>query len=158
MHRPEPADLLAGVADVLRESVLVELDDGAARRQLKAALQIVERVGRSTDRLPAYLVEDAGDVLRTLAALELNDAALRDRIDAAGVEHERIVRAGWGAPVPELRAVHETLQRCVIDAERWASAGTSPARTAAGVALRALYLRMLRREALAWGLPGAETP
>lgn len=66
MFRPTAGELIAGIADSLRETVLPSVSGGAAQRQLKAALHALGRLQRSWDRLPRYLADDNADLQQTL--------------------------------------------------------------------------------------------
>jgi hypothetical protein len=150
MHAPDHSELLLGVADVLREAVLVELDDGAARRQLKAALHIIERVGRSVHRTPGYLVADIDDMLRTLRAVVPTGAPLGPQVDDAAAARQAIETQGWSTPFEDLVRLHDRLQGLVV-----ALAGATPEHPDADRELAGLYRRMLDRESDALGLRGA---
>lgn len=69
MQRPSTGELLAGLAHALETEVLAALPDGAARRQLKAAVHLIARLERTWDLAPAHLAADNADIEGTLAAL-----------------------------------------------------------------------------------------
>lgn len=69
MLNPGPADLLAGVAEALKTTVLPELADGPARDQMTAAIAIIAKAARALPGFPTYLHEDIADLATTLPQL-----------------------------------------------------------------------------------------
>jgi hypothetical protein len=68
MIHPTSADLLKGVEDALRETVLPELARGtAARKQMQAALEILRHVAHALPVEAAVLAADNTDMAAVLA-------------------------------------------------------------------------------------------
>ena len=99
MLRPSPGDLLKGVRAGLKSSVLSALPKGAAQRQLKAALHLLERLERSWDLMGAHLAADNRDIETTLGGID--DAGLRAQLA------EQPGTAPSGFNCPQLRAAAE---------------------------------------------------
>jgi hypothetical protein len=67
MIRPTNTELLAGVAEALKETVLPELARGtAARKQLQAAIEILRRVAFALPNEAAVLEADNADMAEVL--------------------------------------------------------------------------------------------
>lgn len=158
MHRPRADELLAGVATALEENVLPALDDLCARRQLKASVQLLRRVGRAWDRLSPYLVSDNDDVRRTVEGLAatLGYTNLAGRLDTSPATPAPPSLRQREATA-ELIAENEALHTLLIElderlrADRRADTAT---KSRSRDELSALYRRMLTREADAWGTEG----
>jgi hypothetical protein len=69
MLNPSIVDLLNGVAATLRTEVLVELEPGPARDQVRDAVALIRRVARAVPGLTAHLVTDIADLADTVEAL-----------------------------------------------------------------------------------------
>jgi hypothetical protein len=68
MIHPTSADLLKGVEEALRETVLPELPRGtAARKQMQAALEILRHVAHALPMEAATLAADNADMAAVLA-------------------------------------------------------------------------------------------
>jgi hypothetical protein len=146
VHRPTPAELLGGVHRTLAAEVLPELADGAAQRQLKAALVILRRLEQACERLPAYVDEEAEDVATTLRAV-LGRVASTD--PAAQTLASRLPDAPEaGAPYDSAGAARRDvdLQALLIEVDALLRAQASPALAD----LMALYARMVTRQEQAW--------
>ncbi len=69
MLLPSTGDLLHGLRQSLKQTVLPEVPDGAASRQLKAALHLLGRLERSWDLAGAHLAQDNADIEAVLGEL-----------------------------------------------------------------------------------------
>ena len=90
MLKPTLGELVGNISRSLREDVLGEVPQGAAQRQLKAALHALDRVERSWGQLGQMLIEDNRDITATL----------RDIVAALETE-------GTRAPEPVLSALND---------------------------------------------------
>lgn len=159
MRKPLVGDILAGITSTLRDSVLPALGDGAAQRQLKAALFSLGRLQRSWDRWPSYLSDDNADLRETLQTVL---AAIATHPDARAAADELTLRlgvaraAGDSTRFPSLAALGESndeLQElaCATDALVQHHKTAAPALFAPiGTQLEQLYQRMIDRELTAW--------
>jgi hypothetical protein len=166
--KPSIGDLLNGVANSLRESVLPEIPAGPTRRQVQAAVSIIRRVALVWDKTGSYLYADNKDIeetLRQLAAI-LDRAEsygsggdlklLRQRLSAAldqcgdaGVEYPS--PAALGVRNVELQGLLVELQEALHgqSSPEVSAQSDSPARAERieiAAMLRALFRRMLERE------------
>ncbi len=165
MFKPTAGELLEGVADGLRQSVLPNLPAGDAHRQLRAALHVLERLRRSWDLLPSYLESDSTDMRQILRQVLAALAPTPDDLPAAlhGVarrlgtlraEGESSVR---GVNAPELAAqcsIHAQLQALVAEVDAWMRAPGQREQAASieqARALDGLYVRMSDRHLRASG-------
>jgi hypothetical protein len=166
MLTPTTGTLLRAVRIELTDQVLPELPDGAARRQLKAALHILGRLERCWDRQAPYLEADNADLAHTLDIVlgELVDAPdatgyrqLRARLTQTGIDPPLTPVVDRGVTDPGLRrlmSVNYGLQEILVGlgaalrADRQTSA---PARRRADDALAGLHRRLLNRAAAAAG-------
>lgn len=166
MLTPTAGTLLRAVRIELADQVLPELPDGAARRQLKAALHLLGRVERCWDRQASYLEADNADLAHTLDIVlgELVDAPdatgyrqLRARLTQTLIDPRPAPVANRGVTDPGLRrlmSVNYALQEIVVDlgAELRADRHTpAPARQHADDMLTGLHRRLLSRAARAAG-------
>lgn len=111
MLEPKPADLLEGVIDALRESVLPALPPGAAQRQLRAALHALGRLQRSWDRIPDYRNADIEDMRATLESMStepLRDDLTHQELQQLLVEIDTVLR---DRSDPQARALDELYER-----------------------------------------------
>jgi len=69
MLLPSTGELLHGLRQSLKQTVLPEVPGGAAARQLKAALHLLGRLERSWDLAGVHLAEDNADIEAVLGAL-----------------------------------------------------------------------------------------
>ncbi|MEZ0603105.1 hypothetical protein ACAX43_13265 [Paraburkholderia sp. IW21] len=170
MFKPTVGELLAGMADGLRQSVLPAVTGGAAQRQLKATLHALGRLQRSWDRWPAYLAEDNADVRRTLESVlpDLQAAApgsvaslqaIARRLEAPapdpGVQVPGVNDPGLAAACVLNEALHANLAAL----EEWLRPPGQNAlaeREHALQMLRELYGRMAERELQAWAVQSEE--
>lgn len=171
MLRPTTSDLLRGISASLRQSVLPSLGQGAAQRQLKAALHTLGRLERSWDLLPAYLEADNADMrecLETilgalkasgttpptaLTSLEQTVAKVQDGQVAsiAGFNDRALAMQG---------ALNLSLQALVVEVDGWLRAPPQSANQVVATnipLLDALYSRMVDRELQAWATDPQET-
>jgi hypothetical protein len=165
--KPTPGQLLGGIADSLRRSVLPALPPGNAQRQLKAALHALGRLERSWDRWPTYLAGDNADLRGTLLAALDALPAPAGSVPAALAERLRQVQTATGAAIAgigdpalaQAAALNLELQELVAELDTWLRA---PERAADRIGtdqlqvLEDLYRRMVSRELLAWGTAAAE--
>ncbi|MGY9075470.1 MAG: hypothetical protein ACKVHU_21265 [Acidimicrobiales bacterium] len=148
MTEPSPAELLAGVAEALEQTVLPSLERGEARNQVMAAIGIVRRCGGALDGYGAMLHADCVDLLATLRQTR---AAAPDLLaeDHAGKDFDDSLRAAddlLASAYPEassLAKVHTELSNqlavLLLAAQREGSAQIPK--------LRRLLERMVAREA-----------
>ncbi len=135
MIYPTISELLSGVAASLDETVLPELSPGSGRNQLVAAIALIRRSAAVGETIGAYLWEDNRDiteVLSEVAPLVGLDPPPTDAGDGYPTVDE--LRRRNLALQHQLVAIHDTLRE---------DAGSPRAQAA----LRALYERMLSREA-----------
>ena len=125
MTEPTPAELLAGVADALEQSVLPELDRGAVRNQVMAAIGIVRRCGEATDRYGPFLYADCVDLIATLRQSSVDDPALSDiagqQLADALATGDRVLGEAYPLPsglVEAHRALSEVLALLLLEAQR----------------------------------------
>jgi len=163
MLRPTIGELLRGVREGLRESVLPALPSGHAQRQLKAALHTLARIERSWDRLPAYLAQDNADLSQTIrSVVESAAAGATGQAGTLASIGERLAALpGTAAAVPgigdpalaQAAADNDTLQQLLSGLESALRSG-DPSETAAWAplteVLERLYERMVERELAAW--------
>ncbi len=128
INQPTTGRLLEGVVETLESVVLPELArGGAARRQLRAAIDILRRLAFAAPRIGPSLDADNADMAATLRGL--GPLADQTAIDNAAALPDR-----------------ETRNAALQDALAVAQAKVEEERPEAAVALRALYRRMLERE------------
>jgi len=166
--RPTFGELLRGVRTGLEGAVLPALPQGAASRQLKAALTLLRRLERSWDRRIPYLLTDVSDIAASLAAIAVPLARGDGSAGACACEVLERLRDGACGPLHErdavadierLDGVHLSLRQAIVDLEgavrRDASLDTTR-RADTLTAFAALHRRMLGRElhALGLGEPG----
>jgi hypothetical protein len=152
--RPAPGELLRGIREALRESVLPALPAGAAQRQLKAALHALARLERSWDRYSTCLREDNADMRasgRAILQAAQNCGGAFDDLRAvfeAGLPAPLAEFAGIGDP--ELRqaaADNLQLQQALVALdERIRSLAPGADCPQPQALLAALYRRMALRE------------
>jgi hypothetical protein len=161
VFKPTVGELLAGMADGLRQSVLPAVTGGAAQRQLKATLHALGRLQRSWDRWPAYLAEDNADVRRTLESVlpDLQAAAPGSVASLQAIAR----RLEAPAPDPGVQAaacvLNEALHANLAALEEWLRPPGQNAlaeREHALQMLRELYGRMAERELQAWAVQSEE--
>lgn len=166
MFRPTVGELLSGITDSLRESVMPAVSGGAAQRQLKAALHTLGRLQRSWDRWPAYLEEDNEDIRQTLDAV-LSDlsrelSTLPPPIEVITSQLKtRMSDLLPGAPCFNDRALSVAgarnleLQGLLVALDDWLRASgqaAQPAGKSRQQMLDRLYRRMTERELQAWAI------
>ncbi len=159
MRKPLVGDILAGITATLRDAVLPALSDGAAQRQLKAALFSLGRLQRSWDRWPGYLNADNADMLATLQSV-LSHSAMHPAARAAADELlQRLGLTQTGTligDIPSLGSLGELndeLQElvCATDTLIQQYKSAESVRFAPLAAqMEALYQRMIERELAAW--------
>lgn len=168
MFKPTAGELLEGVIDGLRQSVMPALPPGTAQRQLRAALHVLGRLQRSWDLLPDYLEADTEDVRATLHAVLAAQAFPRDdgrptvasRLEALRADESAVIR---GVNAPALAAqcsTHEQLQALLAETDSWLRAPERNSELACieqASMLDKLYARMAERQLRAWGTQEAET-
>lgn len=158
MIRPTPGELLRGVREALRESVLPALPPGQAQRQLKAALHALGRLERCWDRLPAGLAADNADLRGTAQSVI---AALLPQAGADAQQLQRLAARcaepaaaadpavpGIGDPaLARAAAENLALQQALTELDACVRGRPErPARAAQLDALAGLYRRMVARE------------
>ena len=165
MLLPTTGELLRAVHVELAAQVLPELPDGAARRQLRAALHLLRRLERSWDRQAPYLRADNADLDHTLDELLAGTGdddryiPLRRRLDRLRDEPPELA-GDHAVSDPDLRrlmAVNHALQELLADldaAVRADQALPPEARSSYATTLSALHRRMLARAAEAAGTDG----
>jgi hypothetical protein len=146
VREPDGAELIAGVRSALRADVLPALADGAAQRQLKAALVILGRLERSWGRLPAYLDAEAADIEATLGSVLRAVAAVDD--GALAEPFAEALAAAAAAPEPADR--DERLQALLATVDARLRETDDPRAERALAELMRLYRRMVDRQAAAW--------
>lgn len=166
MLTPTTGTLLRAVRTELTDQVLPELPDGAARRQLKAALHLLGRLERCWDRQAPYLEADNADLARTLdivlgGLVDAPDATgyrqLRARLTQIRTDPPPVPVADRGVTDPGLRrlmSVNYALQEIVVDlgaALRADQQTPAPNRQRADDTLAGLHRRLLNRAAAAAG-------
>lgn len=164
MFRPTAGELIGGVSRSLRETVLPELPPGAGIRQLRAALQALDRVQRTWDLLPSGLADDNADIEATIAAiiafLGSEAAEVNAALAAADQSFEDTAAetpAAWGVHAPTLTglmAINRRLQSRLIALDAWLRAADEKQPNTYGPLCRkidALYGRMIDRELATWG-------
>lgn len=144
MLKPSPAELLAGVAQALDETVLAAMERGPARNQVQAAIGIVRRCSGAIDTYGPVLHTECTDLaesLRSIAAADPGVLADRSEFDLA-VDAADSMLAGSYPSVSELTetalSLRLELAKLATQAERHQS-GQLPA-------IRELFDRMLERE------------
>jgi hypothetical protein len=168
MFRPTPGELLAGITESLRATVLPELNGGAAHRQLKAALHTLSRLRHAWDRLPSYLAEDnadiratMSDVIRGLRAASKSSpdtlAAIDGRLESIhAVRPEALLQDDFNdESLARTAAVSETLQALLIELENFLRLPANIELVGvdqASAQLEQLYRRMTQRELTAWAI------
>lgn len=137
MQRPSPGMLLKGLRESLAGTVLPAVTDGAAMRQLKAALHLLGRLERSWDLTQSHLAADNADIEHLLVA--------QPSIGSAGALEARVARVevaepqGFNDPaLRKLAARNLALHQLLLDLP------DDPA-------LPALYARMAARDAVSVG-------
>lgn len=166
MLTPTTGTLLRAVRTELTDQVLPELPDGAARRQLKAALHLLGRLERCWDRQAPYLEADNADLAHTLdivlgGLVDAPDATayrqLRARLTQIRIDPPPAPVADRGVTDPGLRrlmSVNYALQEIVVDlgtALRADRQTQGPVHQRADDALAGLHRRLLNRAAAAAG-------
>jgi len=133
--QPSPSKLLARICDTLDDSVMADMGSPYARRQLKAGLWALRRLGESlhtrTERLQAD-VRDMQALLEHARAGAPAAGAAGDE-DAESLEQRHL----------RLQGQIEALEAQAIAAQEDTGADVSEILRA----LRALYVRMLERDA-----------
>jgi hypothetical protein len=175
MTRPTIGDLLNGVANSLRDTVLPEMPAGPVRRQLQVAISIIRRVSLVWDKTGPYLYADNKDieetlrqVCRILDGVESNRRRaalkpLRQKLHAALDQREN---RGVEYPSPEaLGARNLELQSLLVEVQealhdRSSSQGQehpeSAERSEIMPMLLGLFRRMLERELEVTAPPAAK--
>jgi len=165
MLRPSVGELLCGIRAGLETSVLPVVTQEGPMRQLRAAIQLLQRLELSWDRLPTYLAEDNDDIRSVLnqvfaatlkiagsSAGQWNDLKLRYASQAsAEVEPAAKIRDPFTS---NLASINMTLQQLLGDVDtflRDESKATGETRAEGLSLLDALYPRMVDRELIAWG-------
>jgi hypothetical protein len=163
MLKPTVGELLSGIVASLRETVLPSVTNGAAKRQLKAALHALGRLEKSWDQWPACIAADNADMLETL------ERSLGDLVDSSATvlpaltALELRVKAIKPNPLARVRGVNDPslaaaadlndrLQGLVADFSAWIESPdhAAPAVCVQRAGLAALYQRMVERELLAF--------
>lgn len=144
MLRPSPAELLAGVAEALEETVLTDLVRGQARNQVQAAVGIVRRCAAAIDDHGPLLHAECLDLNESLRAIAAADARLvadRTALDEPLARAAELLAGGY-PPVSALTEVGLALREQLASMAVRAEAQASPQRTA----ISELFDRMLTRE------------
>jgi hypothetical protein len=167
MIRPTIGEVLLGITDGLRHSVLPALEPGAAQRQLKAALHALGRLQKSWDLMPAYIAADNDDLRPTLrttiAALEPVGLprTLVERfnsvVDAsvAGGDRQEPIACVNDAATTALAQENLHLQGVLASLDEWLDVLPPPDHPAVVEqrrCLRLLHGRMVDRELAAWAV------
>jgi hypothetical protein len=158
MARPSVSELLAGVCAGLEGSVAPALPDGAAARQLRAALTLLRRLERSWDRWTPYLAEDIQDMRESLRDIAMGfGSGTGAAAQAAQATLQRLssaeVRPEIAFPFPDERT-HVELRACIAALESSIRRDTevdSEVRAQALALFANLHRRMLTRELHALG-------
>jgi len=144
MLRPSPSDLLEGVADALADTVVGELERGAVRNQVLAAIGIVRRCAAATEVHGPVLYEDVLDITESLEAMAAADPAIvqdQAAFDAVQAQSHEVMGRAYPS-VTELSALllelRGTLGAVAVEIEHGGSAQSE--------ALVALFARILERE------------
>ena len=135
MINPTIDELLRGVAESLHDTVLPDLPVGAARNQLVAAIAIVRRAAAVGEHVPRYLWEDNRDIASVLSEVA----------PSLGLDAPAAPMLAEPPSLHQLRQVNLDLQDRLVAAQQRARTDADAA--AARAALRALFERMLAREA-----------
>ncbi|HEX3612681.1 MAG TPA: hypothetical protein VHU88_13425 [Sporichthyaceae bacterium] len=147
MLRPTPGELLALTREALTTQVLPAVPAGAAARQLKAAIHILDQLERTWDLMPAYVAEDNADLRATLAQIGTRTGLVPTH------------RVDWQQPVPGVQdgalagSIHENerLQADLDDIQQaWRNSDTLD--PAVDALLFDLHQRMSDRARRAAGL------
>lgn len=145
--------LLNSLRKTLKQTVLPHVEDPAAKRQLKAALHMIGRMGKCWDLAPAVLRADIADMQNILEALEQH---------VAGQGHEFVPPqpaqyddASDGYNDPNLAAMAQRHYMFCARAEGFESFARSqlplPLAQHCLNALEQLYARMTKRDLIANG-------
>jgi hypothetical protein len=163
---PTTGMLLRALRAELSAQVLPELPDGAARRQLKAALHILGRMERSWDRQAPYLEADNADLAQTMGAVldELADDSevdsyrqLRGRLDRTRSCPPEVLAGDCGVSdhvLRQLMSVNYVLQQLLADLQAALLSDTQcagPTRQRVDAALARLHRRVVNRASAAAG-------
>lgn len=164
MFRLTPGELLGGISRSLRETVLPELPAGAEARQLRAALQALERVQRTWDLLPGGLMDDNVDIESTIAAILASLGSESAEVNAALAAADQSFEgdaaqspATWGVHAPtlsDLMLINLRLQGRLVALDAWLRTADEKQPNQYGLMCRmidALYGRMVDRELATWG-------
>jgi len=142
--KPSPAELLAGVAEALDETVLATMARGPARNQVQAAIGIVRRCADAVDNYGPVLHAECTDLaasLRSIATADPDGIADRPAFDLATDSADLVLASSYPS-VPELIETAVSLRHQLADlavlAERRGSDQLP--------AIRELLDRMLKRE------------
>lgn len=135
MINPTIDQLLEGVATSLHENVLPDLPAGGARNQLVAAIAVIRRAAAVGALVPHSLWEDNLDIA----------SVLREIAPPLGLDAPTTPTAAEPPSLDELRQVNLDLQQRLVAAHQ--RARVDAAADAPRAALRALYGRMLARDA-----------
>ena len=155
MLRPTSQELIAGIREALTQDVLPTAPDGVPARQLKAALHILGRLGRTAEDPAARIRADLADIGEVLAGLQAQDAAKIGSDLAGDLEQARTVPQA----ATELEQTHRRATQALVDADtavRERPPGSE--RTEHLTRLFELYSRMLDRQDDAMGTGAAQRP
>lgn len=137
MQQPNPGLLLRGLRESLAATVLPTVTDGAAVRQLKAALHLLGRLERSWDLAPGHLAADNADIAQVLVAQA--SIATPQALEARLAQVQVTEPAGFNDPALRALAARNLALHQVL-----AEMPDHPA-------LPALYARMAARDAASVG-------
>jgi len=142
MIYPDDEQLLGGIAEALRDTVLPDLARGsAARKQLQAAIETLRRMAFAAPERDAALAADVADMEEVIARIE---AALPESNKALALE-------GGGLGGGEISQRHLALQRKLVDLQANLPEDLSPL-------LTQLYTRMTNRALALIPPPMPRTP
>ena len=132
MIDPSPAELLAGVADALEQTVLGEVERGPARNQIQAAIGLVRRCSGAMDGYGPMLHAECLDLVTSLPGIVAADPELVDNRTSFDqmIEAASDVLDGTYPSIGQLslavRSLHEQLSSVAALAERHRSDQVGP--------------------------------
>ncbi|MFA7554239.1 MAG: hypothetical protein WCY88_08315 [Spongiibacteraceae bacterium] len=162
MQLPNPGSLIGTLRANLKQSILPELKESGAQRQLKAALHLLGRLEKSWDLYAPQIIEDNLDIEQSLFTVleQLKSEGVGDLFTAVSeglsqlAQREVMPINGLNSPALILAAQHNMqLQQLVNDTQEIVDSVelTAPRRVAIQTLLTELYQRMVRRDAIANG-------